>query len=249
MKFKKLLVCLFSVCMIAAVAGCNNTPASTSTAATEQTAETVDSLPNSNAPTATEVDSGEKLNTILNAEIGDTLDFNDYRIYQKSDGTKIYFANGKYVFVFENKVIETRSAVTVKKSGSSIKEILELDPSFDISKCKAYFYTASGDTVNWDIESHLTEEVTQALVEYVDWQDESETVGILHSYLFTYSDAPVSIKGVYSKTDVDAANAQTSASGDVTTAPEESAASSDVSETTAETEAPADTTTTTAASE
>ncbi len=222
MKKKLITLSAFLISAVLLITGCNNEnkPAETSATTTANASVTTEST--TELSDVTPADNTEKLNRFMSATLGDTIDFSEYRIFQKSDGTKVYFANGRYLFVVENTVIEIREAVTVANPNASIYDVLLADKDFDAEKCKAYFYDSTGASVNWEIDSRLTSDVSQAVVEYVDWKDDDQTTGILHSYIFSYNDAPIKVVAVYSKSMEEAAqtsdSATTEATPEVTTA-------------------------------
>lgn len=149
-------------------------------------------------------DTPEQISAIKNAVIGDTIAFNEYCVFVQSDGTKVYFADGAYAFVYNSIVVETRKAVNVADSNATIDEILALDDDFKHkSELSYYFYNSDNQPVSYSGTNRLTAEIPYCLVEYVDWSDDKKTQGKYYSYAFSYGDAPVKITSVYIAKDKD----------------------------------------------
>lgn len=221
---RKIGAILMALITTMAIAGCSNSPAQTigdSTSVSESNSDS--STTSSGTTTATPYDDAEeKIAAIKNARVGDTIAFNDYWLFTQSDGTKVYYADGAYAFVYNTVVIETRQAINVADGNASINDILELDDDFRLKTDLTYhFYNASDEPVSYSGDSRLTSEIKYCLVEYVDWTDEEKTQGYYYSYIFTYGDAPVKMCSVYVKPE-DTENSSGTTTSESTTTPSES---------------------------
>lgn len=226
-KFRNLVAIILSAIMLIAISGCsNNTPGNSTTPSEPTSSGTTTAVP---AQTAE-----EQLSAIKNAKVGDTIAFNDYWIFTKPDGTKVYFADGAYAFVYNSLVVETRKSINVADSSASVREILDLDDDFKLkSDIDYYFYNSENTIVPYTADKPLTSEVTYCLAEYVDWTNEEKTQGYYYSYVFNYGDAPVKITSVYladdkntSSSTTESGESNTSSATDVTSSAESDITSS-----------------------
>ena len=181
-------------------------------------------------------DTPEQISAIKNAKIGDTITFNNYCVFVQEDGTKVYFADGAYAFVFNSVVVETRKAVNISDSNATIDEIIAQDSDFTGKKdIKYYFYNSKNEPVTYTSSARLTAEICYALVEVVDWTDEAKKQGKYYSYAFSYGDAPVKITSVYVANDENTSDTSSgTTSGDADTS-NTSSATSDTSSNTSNT--------------
>lgn len=224
-KIRNIGAIILALAMTFAIAGCDN-------ANTESTNKPTTSATDSSGTSSTTTsgtttakpydDTAEEIKAIKNARVGDTIVFNDYCVFVQADGTKVYYADGAYAFVFNTIVVETRKAINIADSNASIDEILELDDDFRLKTDVDYhFYNAKNEPVTYSSSSRLTNEIPYCLVEYVDWIDETKKQGHYYSYAFSYGDAPVKICSVYVEEDKNTSSEGTESTESTTSAPED----------------------------
>lgn len=217
---------LLAATMLVAVAGCSNTNTESTdkptTSATDSSGTTSGDTSSGTTTAKPYDDTAEEIKAIKEARVGDTIVFNDYCVFVQSDGTKVYYADGAYAFVFNTIVVETRKAVNIADSNASIDEVLELDDDFRLkTDIEYYFYNADNEPVTYSGSSRLTSEIPYCLVEYVDWADEAKTQGHYYSYAFSYGDAPVKICSVYVAEEDKSETEGTESTESTTSAPED----------------------------
>lgn len=207
---KKKIIAIISVATacIMTFAGCSNNSSSSDVSQSSTSSGTTSAVQYD--------DSADMVSAIKAARLGDTISFKDYVVFTQSDGTKVYFADGKYVFVVNETVIETREAISVAKSNSTIEDVLSCDKDFEDKDVDYYFYNSDKSSVSYDASSPLTTEIPYAVAEFVDWYDDDKTTGTLYSYAFTYGDAPVKVVSVYQASSEEDTSSGSSESSDDT---------------------------------
>lgn len=133
---------------------------------------------------------------LKNCWIGDEITFTDYR-FAVDQGVSMYYIEGRYVYTVDNKVVQLREEIPVADVGTSIGDIIGADTRFDKAKASPAFYGSDGTYVTGSWDNTVTATTPNCVVEYVDWMDESETLGVVQSYLFTYTKVPVKVSGFY----------------------------------------------------
>lgn len=155
---------------------------------------------------------------LRNAKLGDKISGTTYLV-SVANGMKTYYIHGRYVLVSAdtNTVVQLRDEIEVPNTSLSIREIIGTDKEFDIGKATVSFFSADNTQVSGTLDDTVTATITDCVVEYADWEDETETFGIVQSYLFTYGYVPVKITGYYEASDNSSAT-----SGDTSTVTSES---------------------------
>ena len=149
----------------------------------------------------------EHRDILLDAKLGDVIDFDTY-LYSISEGVKTYYVSGKYVLASAStevdeagqpifKVVQTRQEIEVPDVTTTLAEIISWDEAFEVEKATVSFYSADGTKTNGTLDSTLSSTVTDCVIEYADWEDDTQTFGAVQSYIFTYGYVPTKICGYY----------------------------------------------------
>ena len=172
---------------------------SCSNSSTSDTSSDASSTTSSVTSTGEGTVSKENSNTyqvLKNCWIGDEITFTDYR-FAVDQGVSMYYIEGRYVYTVDNKVVQLREERPVADVGTYIGDIIGADTRFDKAKASPAFYGSDGTYVTGSWDNTVTATTPNCVVEYVDWMDESETLGVVQSYLFTYTKVPVKVSGFY----------------------------------------------------
>ena len=206
------LLCVALATMITVgLTACSNTSNTSSDAASSDTSVTS----NVTAGT-TDKENSNTYQVLKNCWVGDEITFTDYR-FAVDQGVSMYYIEGRYVYTVDNKVVQLREEIPVADVGTSIGDIIGADTRFDKAKTAPAFYGSDGTYVTGSWDNTVTATTPNCVVEYVDWTDENETLGIVQSYLFTYTKVPVKVSGFYepqSETPVDGDTTSTGEAAD-----------------------------------
>ena len=209
------LICVALATMLTVgLTACSNT--SNTASNTSSDASNTTSAETSAAVGTTDKENSNTYQVLKNCWVGDEITFTDYR-FAVDQGVSMYYIEGRYVYTVDNKVVQLREEIPVADVGTSIGDIIGADTRFDKAKASPAFYGSDGTYVTGSWDNTVTATTPNCVVEYVDWTDENETLGIVQSYLFTYTKVPVKVSGFYepqSETPVDGDTTSTGEAAD-----------------------------------
>lgn len=218
MKRRVIFASILSAILLA-VAGCANSASDSSGNPMETVSGAEVSVVTSSDETSDPLMKTSSKSVLQEIKLGEKLSGTAY-LYSAQGGVNSYYIHGRYVLTNDNTVTQIRQELEVEDVKTSLREIINQDADFDITKAEVTFYGSDGKTVTGSLDEPLSSVITDCVVEYVEWLNDDKTYGKVQSYLFTYGYVPTKVIGYYDKNATESSDTESTASSDESAASE-----------------------------